>query len=126
MGHRQFGARVVYGDCLFWTVSPNEQHSAMVLRLSRGREHDPFVLHGSHAHKLLAKSNFPLLESKRHKTEPPKRCSSTADETVVMEFPEYDLRRAATASDPLAVIEGYKVEILLRLATVFGVRMCPH
>ena len=49
MGRAQFGARVVYGDCLFWTVSPSEQHSAMVLRLSRGREHDPFVLHGSHA-----------------------------------------------------------------------------
>ena len=28
MGHRQFGARVVYGDCIFMTLSPNEQHSA--------------------------------------------------------------------------------------------------
>ena len=32
MGHRQFGARVVYGDCLFFTISPNEHHSALVLR----------------------------------------------------------------------------------------------
>ena len=43
-----------------------------------------------------------------------------------MEFPEYDLRRAATARDPLAVIEGYKIEILLRLAILLGVRMCPN
>ena len=34
MGHCQFGARVVYGDCLFYTLSPNEQHSSVVLRLS--------------------------------------------------------------------------------------------
>ena len=32
MGHRQFGARVVYGDCVFFTISPNEHHSALVLR----------------------------------------------------------------------------------------------
>ena len=41
------------------------------------------------------------------------------------ELPEYDLRRAATARDPLAVVEGYRVEIYLRLAAVLGVRMCP-
>ncbi len=46
-------------------------------------------------------------------------------ETASIDFPEYDLRRAATARDPLAVIEGYKIEILLRLASVCGVRMCP-
>ena len=41
MGHRQFGARVMYGDCVFMTISPNEQHSALVLRLSRFRRNDP-------------------------------------------------------------------------------------
>ena len=123
MGHRQFGARVVYGDCLFWTISPNEQHSALVLRLSRGREHDPFVFHGSAFQRRLASRNFPLLESKRQKVEPesssPKRWQTKQDDAaVVMEFPEYDLRRAATASDPLAVVEGYKVQILLRLSLI--------
>ena len=34
MGHSQFGARIVYGDCLFFTISPNEQHSCLVLCLS--------------------------------------------------------------------------------------------
>ena len=32
MGHRQFGARVVHGDCLFITMSPDPVKSAMVLR----------------------------------------------------------------------------------------------
>ena len=30
MGHSQFGARVVYGDCVFFTISPNELHSSLV------------------------------------------------------------------------------------------------
>ena len=34
--------------------------------------------------------------------------------------------RAAAARDPLAVVEGYKVEILLRLAILLGIRMCPN
>jgi hypothetical protein len=34
MGHRHLGARVNYGGCLFCTTSPNEHHSAMVLKLS--------------------------------------------------------------------------------------------
>ena len=43
MGHTQFGARVNYGDCTFLTISPNEQHSALVLRLSRYRANDPYL-----------------------------------------------------------------------------------
>ena len=41
-------------------------------------------------------------------------------------MPEFDLRRAHTAQDPYAVIEGYKIEIYKRLATLVGVRMCPQ
>ena len=33
MAHQHWGARVNYGDCLFWIISPNEKHSALVLRL---------------------------------------------------------------------------------------------
>ena len=43
-----------------------------------------------------------------------------------IDLPEYDLRKLATARDPLAVIEGFRVEIYLRLAAVLGVRMCPE
>eukprot|EP00972_Heterocapsa_arctica_P029210 4295521-Heterocapsa_arctica.AAC.1 len=41
MVHTQFGARVSYGGCVFFTISPNEQHSTLVLRLSRFRRGDP-------------------------------------------------------------------------------------
>jgi hypothetical protein len=105
MGHTQFGARVNYGDCLFFTISPNEQHSALVLLLSRFRSNDPYVKHQEEDASRLAGQDHPKLEAKRR---------------VEIPFPEYDLRRAATARDPLAVVEGYKVEVLLRLAGVLG------
>ena len=54
------------------------------------------------------------------------RHSDADDHSVSIDLPEYDLRRAATASDPLAVVEGYKIEVVLRLATILGVRMCPN
>ena len=132
MGHRQFGARVVYGDCIFITISPNEQHSALVLRLSRFRRNDPYVQHGDGIFQRLACADFPRLEAsnchgcgKSHATTS-KRREQEEQETVTVELPEYDLRRAATARDPLAVVEGYKIEILLRLAILLGVRMCPN
>ena len=62
MGHTQFGARVLYGDCMFFTISPNEQHSALVLRLVRRRQKDPFVQHGNPAWKRLTSKDYPFLE----------------------------------------------------------------
>ena len=49
-----------------------------------------------------------------------------AQTQIDINLPEYDLRRAATCRDPLAVVEAYRVQILLRLAAVLGVRMCPN
>ena len=133
MGHSQFGARVVYGDCIFFTLSPNEQHDAFVLRLSRFRRNDPYVKHSEAIWTSLASKDYPSVEGKHKDTtrgsnkrgSSPKRRGQHSREEVVIELPEYDLRRAATARDPLAVVEGYKVNILLRLATILGVRMCP-
>ena len=124
MGHTHFGARVVYGDCIFFTISPNELHSALVLRLSRYRRNDPYVKYSSDDKAATehrdssgksfvernAAQDYPLLEA----------------DAVSVDLPEYDLRCEAAARDPLAVIEAYRVEIYLRLAAVLGVRMCPH
>ena len=109
MGHMQFGARVVYGDCIFLTISPNEQHSALVLRLTRYRANDPSVLHGDEWRRRVAGPDYPPLE-----------------EGVTIDLPEYDLRRAAAAQDPYAVVEAYKIDIYVRLMTLLGVRMCPE
>jgi hypothetical protein len=40
IGHICFGMRVVYGEVIFVTVSPNRRNSSMVLKLSRARRND--------------------------------------------------------------------------------------
>ena len=69
MGHSVFGARVRYGDCIFFTISPNEQHSALVLRLSRFRQNDPYVKYSDKPWANLARDDHPSLEAKRRKVE---------------------------------------------------------
>ena len=62
MGHAHFGARVVCGDCVFFTISPNPQHSALVLRLSRFRGNDPYLRYRDEATTQLASNDHPPLE----------------------------------------------------------------
>ena len=106
MGHRQFGARVMYGDCLCYIISPNEHHSALVLGLSRFRRNDPYCIHGDATRQQLAAAEQPPLEAQ--------------EEIASVELPEYDPRMAATARDPLAVIAGFKVHVCFRLAPFWG------
>ena len=40
IGHCCFGFRVVHGEAIFVTVSPNRRHSSMILKLSRARRND--------------------------------------------------------------------------------------
>eukprot|EP00973_Karenia_brevis_P054486 7571710-Karenia_brevis.AAC.1 len=83
MGNRQFGARVNSGDCLFSTISPNEQHTALILRLSRFRQNHPFTRHADAQLQNIASKEAPSLEpvsGGRTQT-----CSSEKD--VVMHLP---------------------------------------
>ena len=109
MGHAQFGARVVFGDCIFFTISPNEQHSALVMRLSRYRQSDPY-LQGSH-------DNAELLRRLAAETKP--------ELEMELPFPDYEVRRIASARDPLAVVEAFMVHVRQRLPVALGMRMCP-
>ena len=90
-GHTQFGARVQYGDCLFFTISPNEQHSALVLLLSRFRLNDPYTRNSTPVVQRLASSTYPRLEAKRRKTTAAKQASASQqkDDYVEIELPEY-------------------------------------
>ena len=45
IGGALFGARVVYGEPIFVTISPSSRHSGLVMRLSRVRANDPLLWH---------------------------------------------------------------------------------
>ena len=138
MLHRQFGARVVHGDCVFMTISPNPKMSALVLRLSRHRQSDPYIKHGHRCRKATAKIDYPRMEehttapSKKPRTAVPVRPQERPkheEEDVEINLPSlpgYEERLTTTAQNPLAVVDAYYIEVLLRLASILGVRMCPN
>ena len=49
-----------------------------------------------------------------------------ADERMDVQIPGYDLRKLMLAQDPLAVVNAFMVQVRVILATVLGIRMCPH
>ena len=132
MGHQHWGSRIEYGDCLFFTISPNEMQSAWVLKLSRYRENDPCIKYGGALWQRMCGADYPCLSSKRRHidTSVCGECETCPDHTqsdheIVVEVPDYNLRRAAAAKDPLAVVEAHRLNISLRLAWLLGCRMCP-
>ena len=68
MGHRHWGARVNYGDCIFFTISPNEKQSAWVLKLSRVRRRDPYLQYAGPEWTRLCGMDYPELAAKRQRT----------------------------------------------------------
>ena len=91
MGHRQFGARVVHGDCLFLTMSPDPVKSAMVLRLGRYRKTDPYVVHGDEVTKRLARQNYPPMEAKHDSPVLSRPGERKDDKKKVEDFLEIDI-----------------------------------
>ena len=118
MGHALFGARVSYGDGAFFTISPSERHCGLTLRLSRCRRNDVWLTREEdsvEAHRALAGAERPALEG----------CREPDEEEVGIEIPEYDVRRTMIVRDGLAPVEAFKVLVIVVLARLLGVRMCP-
>ena len=113
MGQYLFGARVVYGDILFLTVSPSEKHSGLVLRLSKCRQND-FMLEADGSMKDVRRGisgrDAPSL---------------SANSTMEIDLPAYPARRKMNARDPHAVVCGFRVCMYVLLPRCLGHRMCP-
>ena len=118
MGSCLFGARTCYGDGVFITISPSERHSGLSLRLSRSRKHDVWLEHASDDQAIaqeLAAWSYPSLEG-----------TVQDDEDIVVEMPEYSVRRCLHARDPLAAVDAFHVLCYVVLARLLGIRMCPR
>ena len=113
MGHVFQSASVGYGHGLFLTISPNEKHSCLVLRLHRTRIQDPLLRGGENdeeRYKLrqrLASRSWPSLT-----------------EAVDVELPDFDLRLCEVANDPLAVVQAFRVAVNVLLGRLLGIRLC--
>ena len=109
IGHALFGARVEYGEPLFFTISPSSRHSGLCIRLTRYRECDPVLQTWSAADPDLRPW---------HKRQQPRLWASKAQKPgdASVELPEYDLRALLLARDPWAVVSAFKASIKYILA----------
>ena len=116
ISHLGFWGSVVYGNGIFMTISPGERHNYLAIRLSRYRKNDPFMCASTDA----AKEQRPWASKDCPSLEP-----SPEDEFHI-DVPGYDLRLLLLAQDPLCAANAFFVHVRVILATVLGIRMCPH
>ena len=99
-GHCLFGLRTTHGETLFFTISPDRRHSALLLKLSRAREHDTsLTAHGDTAlwRRRLAGADVPSL------TVP--LGTPPGDVEKVLELPPLAIRKKLNAQDPFSAIQ---------------------
>ena len=115
MGNCATRARVNHGEALFITWSPNEQQSALVLRLMRNRRNDT------------------MLQGEDDLTESLRQCSAMSHPRVTaagadvatVQLPLYHTRRKQVARDACAVVAAYMYEVKFKLPWLLGLRACP-
>ena len=114
IGDALLGARIVYGEPLFVTVSPSSRHSGLVLRLSRVRPEDPTLRSEDMSlgdAQRLGSADYPSLHA--------------CDDTSLIDLPDYDVRQKWQAKDGLCGIEAFRVWALRVFPLLFGMRTCP-
>ena len=92
------------------TISPGERHNYLAIRFSLYRVDEPYV---DHIHSPWVGSDMPFLQPRRN-------------DFFGVDIPGYVLRKIWLAEDPLAAANAFFVQIRTILATVLGIRMCPH
>ena len=114
IGNALLGARWIYGEPLFVTVSPSSRHSGLVLRLSRVRPNNTTLRLEDMAlgdAQRLGSSTYPSIFQ--------------SQQTSLVDLPEYDVRQRWQARDGLCGIDAFRVWIMRVLPVLFGVKMCP-
>ena len=111
MGRVFQSAPFMYGHGLFITISPNEKHSCLVLRLHRCRRED-----------TLLRRDSPDVQAVRQKLAG-KTWPSLFEEADV-ELPGFDMRLETVSRDPLCAVQGFRVAVVSILSRLLGVVMC--
>ena len=98
------------------TVSPDEKHSALLLRLSRTRRTDPILEHDTVGAVVAGIHDPPLGRD---------LVILALDEEALCEIiPRYRDRRAVAAMDATASVESFRVTMYLIMRYLFGIRCC--
>ena len=108
--------RVRYGVPLFITVSPDEAHQMLFIRMARTRESDPVRRASPMQEWLSGDRNFPPLDEDM--------TVSLPVETLRRALPVWLQRRTTLARDPLASVDGFHVLLRLLMRHIFGLNVC--
>ena len=130
---RQFNAvcngfRVIFGDVLFFTATPDRRHSKLVWRLMRCRKNDVALLHDDAAkawRKKFAGPDVPKLYANDDE-EFDEDVSFDLDVSLFNNIPAVQEAIAMSARDPLSTVLHYDVYVRVILAYLAGLRMCLH
>ena len=119
----------MYGEVIFFTVSPNRRHSSLLLKLARVRREDVGVKSTdevSKARRKFAGSDSPSIFYPGTVDDDD---ADIEEATTVLELPSLATRQAINAQDPLSSVHHYLVAVYVLLPAAFGLRMClrcPH
>ena len=102
--------RVYHGAAIFITLSPDEKHNSIMMRVARLRDNDPSVKHHPTSRKWFGRMEPPLVGWAEHDDE---------------ETPSFELRRHIMARSPLSAVDGFRTHLHLLFRHVFGMRVCP-
>ena len=120
MRHEIEAMRVRHGTPIFVTMSPDETHQLLFVRLSRARSTDPCHVRDT-----------PDLVAARGRNWPP-LCNDLSlpvrglVEALRQDIPDWHERRAILARDPLASVDGFRMLMSIALRHLFGVRFCSR
>jgi hypothetical protein len=114
MRHMTHSYRVVYGQPLFLTMSPDEKHNAVMLKLARSRMTDPVHVRDPQSARWGGREE-PRLDLSM----------SIGIDELRESLPTYDERRQILARDPLAAADGFRVICQVILEALFGMQFCP-
>ena len=149
IGHCLFGFRVVSGECIFVTISPNRRWSRLLMRMSRIRRNDPMAdstlrRESDHVEKRFyhADASSPSLYTEidderdlehlfneyANMSSAEREKARKTVERVFMELqmPSLNAKQAWNAEDPLASVHHYLVSMKVYLPLLYGIRMCFH
>ena len=108
--------RVRYGTPIFVTVTPDEAHSLLYVRMSRHRRSDPIRRPAQHVNAEAGDRRWPQLD-KDLSLQCPMEIFEKRGET-------WEERRRILARDPLTTVHGFRATMLLVMKHLFGMNVC--
>ena len=114
------GCRIVRGASVFITISPDEKHNLLMIRLCRVRRNDPIHLTDKLAARFGRKDSPELVRGDYEAT-----FNIEMDDLPNL-IPTLEERRSLLSRHALASVDGFRIIVRLIMKHIFGIRCCSR